>query len=462
MSKEILSDLWNSIKTIKTKGSFTQNVSIVFSGNVLNFILQLVISPIISRIFSPEAYGEYAYYNLIVTNILFFSSLSLSSVYVLPKFKLDFYALLKLVLIQAVVASIIALTIFLIADGWLFNFEGSILAIPLILTMILLEVLNGGFSSFNIREKRFKRNTASSLIANIISRVSSILIGLFAFANGIGLLLGDFIRSISLLLTQTSLKTKFVFLKYLFKPNIRHLKEVFFENINVPKFIFPVQLLNKWAADLPLIAIGAFYSIETVGAYTFAIALLNIPGRLFESSLRPVFFQKANEVYLENPSNLPSLFLKTFRISFFGSLIPTTGLSLLAPVIFPFVFGEEWQVAGYFAMLLGIKYVIITVLSPYTGFWRIMKREKQLFKLNTLSLVFRLAPLLLPILDVGVYKFMVLYAIISSFGTLVNLTDLIWVLLKKNTAIKLLIGIVLTFAICFSVIVLIAYRYHLL
>ena len=66
-----LNDIKDDIKRITEKGSFIQNVSIVFSGNAASLFLQLIFAPIICRIYGPEAYGEFAYFNEIITSSSF-------------------------------------------------------------------------------------------------------------------------------------------------------------------------------------------------------------------------------------------------------------------------------------------------------------------------------------------------------------------------------------------------------
>lgn len=89
--KEFINDIKGQLLKMRSKGSFARNVGVVFSGNVFIMIIQLVLTPVISRIYGPDAYGEYAYYSLIITNIIFIGSLSFPSIFVLPVSTKEFF-----------------------------------------------------------------------------------------------------------------------------------------------------------------------------------------------------------------------------------------------------------------------------------------------------------------------------------------------------------------------------------
>jgi O-antigen/teichoic acid export membrane protein len=399
---------------VNEKGSFIQNVSIVFSGNVVGFIIQLVFSPILSRIFDPVAYGEYAFLNIIVTNIVFCSALSLPSVYILPKKLKDFYSLGKLVMVFLMVANLGFILVFLFLYT---NEYNQIKLLSIGFTVIVATTFNSMFqffNSMNVRIKRFYIRTKSVTAGAFIGKITAVTIGLAGAASGLSLLFSDLSKNLFTLLLMVRRRELKSFLVFIFKKNSHELKEVLIKNKSVVKYIFPSQLLTKFSGDLPIIAIGALVGTESLGQFTFAITFLTLPQRLIENSIQPVMFQKLTDLHQKDIQRFKNFFSKVYSYSIWSSFIPITILSLLAPFVFSFVFGNEWKDSGSIASLLSVRYIALAIMAPYVSVWRIMKREKQLFFLNSASLVFRLTPLLLLFTDINFFLFVFIYACISS------------------------------------------------
>jgi O-antigen/teichoic acid export membrane protein len=292
--------------------------------------------------------------------------------------------------------------------------------------------------AWNQRCKNFSRSSKVAFVGNLSSKVGVIGIGSLLNPTGIGLLFGDVIKSTIFLFFQTKQKVLRVITKKLF-----YLKDfsdsirVFKEYRNVPKYIFPSQLINRLAGDLPLLLMGYFYSSEILGHYVFALTIIGIPQKLLSNSLSPVVYQKGNELSENKPMfydyNRKLLFVHTFII-----LLSTALLALVSPTLFPMIFGKEWGVSGEIVKLIAIQYGLGMVLSPFTAYRRILKQEKRVFLLNIFSLIFRLFPLILFLVDLDFFVFVKTYVIIVSIYYLINLTDLIINTISQKDYLKML------------------------
>ncbi len=431
--KKVISDLISQFLQVKERGSFAQNVSIVFSGNVLNLIIQLGLAPIISRVYGPEAYGEYAYYNLVVSNIVFFASMSLPSIFILPKTRVEFLALGKMVFFGSLLLIALALTFFMCFEGVFFSYKGTTLTIPLIISLVLIACFNSVGGAWNARSKRFGKNTYTNVIGNFSAKLSTLGIGYLFVPTGLGLLLGDWVKSIVAFFTQTSLSVRLAILRFLFSiSNWRYSWSVLINNINVPKYIFPSQIINKWTGDLPILIIGGYYSKETLGYYTFAITILNLPRNIISNAIRPVFLQKLNEVYLKDKREMGSLLYRVVLLTFSITFIPVLLVSIYAPEVFNFVFGEQWSHAGKVVSVIAVQFFFSTIAESFGGVRRILRLEKRIFQLTILSLVFRLAPLLVLFWDVSFFRFVLIFALSNTFFIILSFTDLFNSLLPKR------------------------------
>lgn len=208
----------------------------------------------------------------------------------------------------------------------------------LLLLLIFINPVNVILRSWNIRTKKFNRNTSPMVAGTLMAKGSVIGVGTSFLSSGTGLLVGDFIKEVFTFFTQSSIKRKKILLRSFLPLNFNELKSVFKRNANTPKYIFPSQFINKLTGDLPIIIIGAFYTTEMVGYYTFSTTLLNLPKKLIANALQPVFYQKANELYQQNKKQLSSFTLKIFNFSIIFLVIPITFITIFSSVIFPLFF----------------------------------------------------------------------------------------------------------------------------
>lgn len=439
-------ELFFELKKVTSKGSFVQNISFVFIGNLFVFVIQLLFTPIISRLFDPTSYGEFAYFNIIVTNIVFIGSFSYPSVYLIPKARVDFLYMGK-----AVIFSVFFFSILAVAGGFLFsislkNFQFEPYTIILFLLLIVISTWNGVFQADCEREKEFKKLSIAKSISSLFSRISVVLYGLFISTNSVGLILGDFLRSILIASLVGNKTKKKEFFHLLFSKNRENAINILKKYIRAPKYIFPFQWLNKISTDIPQIVIGLLYSPDILGSFVFAMSLISIPIRLFENSIQPVIYQKALEKYRKGKTNLRYFFVKSLKSSFLVGLLPVLILSTISPIIFPLFFGEKWVLAGEIGLVMGLRNIFLSIQSPYLKFWNIISEEKKLLKLNIIGFFLRNGCLILPLVDLKFIWFLFFFAVANAIAFSLNLILLSFELLTKSQARNfslILLGLIL-------------------
>jgi len=78
------------------KGSFRRNTLIMSSGAIVNILISFTLYPIITRLYNKEDFGNYG----LIISVITILSLAGTALYpagiVIPKFKKDYLALLKL------------------------------------------------------------------------------------------------------------------------------------------------------------------------------------------------------------------------------------------------------------------------------------------------------------------------------------------------------------------------------
>jgi O-antigen/teichoic acid export membrane protein len=117
-----------------------------------------------------------------------------------------------------------------------------------------------------------------------------------------------------------------------------------------------------------------YYAPELVGYYAMGMRLLNIPLNMISMSVGQVFFQQISR-YVKN--KLPvfkflwTTGLKLALIGFPGLLI----IFLFGPVLFRFIFGENWGEAGTIASILAPYFFFRFIASPLSPIFALVGKQ---------------------------------------------------------------------------------------
>lgn len=350
------------ISNLKIKSEFSRNVLILMTGTVVAQAIPIAISPILTRIYSPEDFGLLA---------LFFAILSIFSVIVngryetavmLPIKEEDALHLFALgIIINTIFSTIILVIVILFNDSItkaLGNDEISLWLyfIPIALFFTgLFNILN----SINNRQKNYKDIASATITKSMVMALIQVLVGLVKSGAG-GLILGQIVAQF------------FANVK-LFK-NIVQDKKIFFsiKKIKIialaikykkfPIFSLPSALANVLSGHLSNILISSFYSVATLGFYSLVQRVLGIPSALIGNSIGQVYYEEATRARKKNgmTGNIFNATLKKLIIVGFPSFFM---LFFIIEELFAFVFGEEWRIAGHYAQIVIPMFCISFVVS---------------------------------------------------------------------------------------------------
>jgi O-antigen/teichoic acid export membrane protein len=279
---------------LKKEGSFTQGFSWTFSGTSLAFLIQLIFSPIISRIFGPEAYGEFAIYNLVTSNLISISTLAYPQALIINNRPKQYFSLSLLIIGLSVTSVVLFCVVYLIfSEYWDSLFPLNIEIVIIIGFATILSVLNDIFSKWNLIANKMKRNTVVNISFSSISKLYTIGFGKYISPSGWGLITAELLKVClisSVILKKSTYKSIFRKLCVLNKTQIFRSFIKAKELKNYPFFIWPGNWLNMLSNQLPIIFFTMNFSMEELGAYTFAGSMVAIPNRLVGNAIRPVFF----------------------------------------------------------------------------------------------------------------------------------------------------------------------------
>jgi len=332
-------DLIKDIKQIGLKEFKT-----LLTGTVIAQAITLAALPILTKLYSPQQFGEFALFFSIANAIGIVSAGRFDAALMLPKQRDEAQRLFIAGFISCSLISIIALFVLVFTPSS--KTAGTFLNISKhfnIFTALAI-FLTGSFvllSSIHNRDKSYKEIAQTKIAQNIAIGGLSIIFGLLSFGTK-GLIVG-FILGLILscfLLFRKSKISIFPIQKKSILPLIKKFK-------SFPLYSVPMVFLNSISLNILIFLLTSYVGSSFVGLYSQAFKAVNFPLFIISSSFAPLFFEKATNS--ENKMKLVSYSLGISLIVGFTILSP---LLIWGESLFGFVFGENWRISGKIAALL--------------------------------------------------------------------------------------------------------------
>lgn len=396
MYRRLTQALRQNLQALRQPGSFAQNFVVSFSGSALVTAIGLLLTPVMSRIYPPAAYGQFAVFNTIVSNFNIVATLSYSSAIPLPGKKRDALAIVQLTIVLALGAFALAMLGLLLFGNalthWL-NVEAVgrwVYAIPLLMLLYNLSLV---MSSWYIRTKAFRTRTTADVATSLAGRGFTIGYGWWSNGSIVGLVVGDIFSKATLFISllRSDFRHELGALRRTF--SWARVREAAYRYREFPLYVLPGGYISSLSSQLPIIMLTSGFGSTVVGLYSFAASLLEIPVSLIGSGVAPVFYQKASEVQNTEPERLKDITLNVYYKLLYLGLLPLGFITIFGDWIFKYIFGAQWEMAGVFTGYLGYYY-IFRLTSQATGMiYNVLGRQNYALITNLVLLATRAAAL---------------------------------------------------------------------
>lgn len=387
------SQIFNQVLTaLRKDGSFAQSYAIVLSGTGVNILVQILITPIITRIYGPEAYGTYSIFNALATNIAMIATLRFTQALLLPTQERDFHILMRVTLVSALVTTSITFLGFYFAAAPLLKWLGAEKLIEyyfLIPVMVLLIALNQIFGQWQYRLDKFKKSVAIDTGTLIGVRIFNLSYGVLATRNTIGLLLGDMLgKTVGLFFSwRLIIKDQ---IQYLFSSVSWHdFWRLVKEYQHYPIYNLPGVWATLFSEQLVVFFVSSHYGVSTLGVLSLAVSMLDLPKRLFAYTVTSVFFKKAVEVYKSSLEELQTLVLRVLYGLLAACILPYGLVTAFGEELFTFVFGQDWLLSGKLAQYIAIYCVFELLYISLDSVYYVLRKERRLFVFQIATFVLR-------------------------------------------------------------------------
>lgn len=330
------------------KGSFTRGVLAIGGGTALAQLAAVLVSPILSRLYTPEHLGIWGLFVSFVGLVSVVTTLRYEVAIVAARNEEDAIKLTYTSLYLVLAISFLGA----LAFEWLRRKDtlGYGVFSPLATVVTFLALVSTGFA-LALRYLALRRE-AFALVGRftVIQGWSKVLLQVVLAPLGhLGLILGETLG-------------RFVGLRWLLRgisyrclrPDTRLMLRYWV----YPGIQLPSSFLNTLALMAPVPVFAYLYGVAVGGALALALRVVGIPVSLIGNAVGDVFYGRASLVLRQEPGRLPHLFVGTsLRLGLLG-LVVGVMMWFLAPRLTPWLFGPEWTLAG---QMLG-------VMAPWVAF----------------------------------------------------------------------------------------------
>lgn len=369
-------------------------VATLMTGSILSQLLVLGTTPLLTRLFSPEAFGELGVFTAFgsVLGILVLGCYDRAVL--LAKDRYEAARLVWLCLLVVIsVSSLFALLLFTLS---LFALDGGSTLSPTLrlvvanwFGIVVLAAAIGGFqtlSSWLIYSRQF-RSLAGFRFLQSAAQVAMQVSAGFMAAGSLGLMLGLAggwaLASVSMVLHGLG---QGGFRLPRADQNRVSLRGLLHRYRDFPRYAMPAELGNALASYLPLIFIGLYFGSADVGYFLITQKAVAAPSAFVGNAIRDVFREQAAAEFRMFGSCRAS-FLRALRLLVAIGIAPTVVLIFAAPAIFGLVFGEAWRAAGEMVQIMAPMIFMSFLVHPLSQMFNIGERQVLDFALQVALLV---------------------------------------------------------------------------
>jgi O-antigen/teichoic acid export membrane protein len=344
------------------------------TGTTIAQALPIAISPILTRIYTPEDFGLFALFLAITAIIGSVANGRYELAIMLPEEDEDAINTAALGFIISSLLSLLILILVILFNKFFVNLIGNeeiglwLYFVPITVFLIgLWNVLN----YYNNRKKNYKDLRNAHIIRSIALASTHLIIG-FLKSGVTGLISGEILSK--LFANSRLLKNIFKDKLLISKITKRKMLNMAKRYKNFPMISLPSSFTTELYSNLFSVLLSSLYNVALLGHYYMAQRVLGLPSALIGVSIGQVFFQSAVKER-EKTGQARVIFRSTVKKLFLIALPFFVTLFFVVEDLFAFVFGENWRVAGTYSQILIPIFFIRLLTTPVSMINTVFERQ---------------------------------------------------------------------------------------
>ena len=394
--------------------TFLSNIIKLFSATLVGQVLGILVTPILSRLYSPADFGLFQVFLSIIGVIAVISCLSYESAIILPEKNEDAANLVSLCLFLIGTTSIIVSVLFFSLSALLektFNAPGFAHYIFLIPLGILCNSIAFVLSYWMTRREEYGTMAKANVTSSLTSRSISIGFGIYS-PSPFGLIFGTIANDATIICFL--MKKTLADIHYLRNVSYEKIKELALRYKNFPQYNVGSELASNLSIQITPLLLAVFFSPVIVGYYAMSYLVIRLPSKVIGNSIATVFFQKASEE--RNRTGGVKHIVKSVNTRLISiGILPALFLIILGPELFTVALGSKWVDAGIYAQILAPVFFMAFISVPILSIFNVLEQQR-------ISLVFNVWNLLSTVVVLCIAGFLsdpfLGFMLLSSIGVL--------------------------------------------
>lgn len=356
------------------KQGTARNIVTLMTGTALGQAIPVAISPLLTRLYSPDEFGVFALYMALVAVLSVLATGRYELAIMVPRSQRAAATIVAVALFCCVCVSALLLLVILLFHErliTLFNLAGSAYWLYWVPLSVML---TGACQSLNYwcnRHRRYRRISATRVAQNGGMSAMHLALG-HAGLGSLGLIIGAVFGSLTAcvsLLRGAGGKTLLTGLSR------KRMNVAARQHADFPKYLVPAHSFNMASFQSPVVLLGSFFGSAVAGYFMLTQRVIGAPMSIVAGAIGDVFRQQASEAYART-GECAGLYRKTFSKLLLLSLPPFLVFYLAAPALFAWVFGDAWRASGEYARVLVPMLFFQFVTSPLSSLFFIAGKQR--------------------------------------------------------------------------------------
>lgn len=414
---------------------FARDVALVGGGIAMAQAVTLAFTPLLTRLFSPEAFGASAAYAALLSVVLPIATLGYSNAIVQPTTDDAAAAVARLSILCGILLAPLSLLLVVLLEPWLAawtGLESTAWVLYFIPVSIAVSALLSVATQAAIREGLFKQKARAYVESTLLTNVAKAVAGLL-WPTGFVLIL----LTLAGQLINTVMQLARVERRGVLSPanwwGVRGVQDAAVNHRDFAMYRMPQSVIRALSVGLPVVLLARLFGAGTAGQYSITVLLLSAPVMLLGDAVGEVFYPKITRAINERASNVNSLILRAIAMLLAVSALPFGLVAISGERMLPWALGEEWQMAGQFSQWVALWMIAMLASRPAVIAMPALKLQHALLAYELLVTGGRVAALYVGTRVGGPLSAIALFVLVNVMGYVV----LIALVLMKSSRLQM-------------------------
>lgn len=366
--------------------SLLVNTAKLSVSNIIMYVLPIVVTPILSRLYGPTAFGEWGIFSSLTSIVAIVMFLSIDNIIV----KAEEEELGNLLVLCGGIG-LMAISILCVAFA-LFDIYDSVFCYMIIIYMLAYFVYTIVYN-LNNRYGNYSKLAVSNVLQGATQAIARISLGVFFLGviNGLvcGTILAEIITSLFLCLCLFKIDTR----KWA-TVTMKGVKTLLVKYRKFPLYDAPSNLLAFSTLNLPIIILAGTFSKSSIGCFSIVLQLLLLPMSLVGSAMGKVYYQELC-IAAGDSQRIEKMSESIFNILLMVSVTPMLLLCCGGDYLVVLFLGDSWTTAGHVALILSLWSFPVILTQPLLPLFRAYNIQNVLLRYDILYFVGGIGSLLI-------------------------------------------------------------------